>query len=650
MRCIISLVLLAVSLSVFAKLIPVEDFAKPSQYYDVVISPTGEYMAVEMLAVNGNIMVAILKTSDMSVISQIAPSRKEMPFNPIWVNDERVVVQIAEKFGSLVEPFSNGELYAVNADGKEKEMLIARMKFVTNGAVTGSNGNDLFGSADIINLLPNDDQHVLISFYAYSGFSRRLTQPKVYRLNVYTGKILRVTLAPSKGAYFITDPDGALSYSVGIDVENDNDYLVHKYEEGKWVFKNRFKAGDKNIIPIAAIKGSNEVIFSEENLNETEKLYKLNLETEEKTLLFQNKDVDPTFAQYDTATDELVVVGFDAPYPDVAIINPEHPYGHWYPAIRKVFTGKDVMITSATRDYSLLTVQVSADNEARQFYIFNTKTKKLALLLNSKSWMKKEELANTQAFQLKARDGLVLNGYLTLPKDQSKNLPMVVVPHGGPHGPRTYWGYDEDVQFLASRGYAVLEINFRGSGGYGLGFERSGYKKWGAEIQYDIIDATKWAIKEGFADSKRVCIFGGSFGGYSALMSATLEPDLYKCAIGYAGIYDLNLMWKKGDIQSWGLGLNYLEDAIGKDKAQLDQYSPIKHIDKLKAPVLLIHGKKDERAHVEHYYHMVKALKKAKHPHETMLVKKEGHGFYEEKNRKEMYERIEAFLGKYIGK
>ena len=647
MRFFLSVAFLFVSFCAHAKPIPVEDFAKAPQYYNVIISPTGEYLAVDMLATNGSHTIAILKTSDMSVVSQIPPSKTEMPFNPVWVNNDRLVVQVAKKEGTLLELSSNGELYAINANGSKKEMLITSQAWTARGSVK-SGGNDLDGYAEVINVLRKDIEHVLIAFYP-SGAERPMTKPKVYRLNVNNGKISNGVIAASKGAHFITNDNGDIAYSIGIDAQKDTHYLVHAYEKNEWVPKNSFAAANKKILGIVTIQGKNEVLVEVTSSTETNKIYKLDLVTNKKTILFHNKEVDPTSLERDIETGELVAVRIDTPYPDVAIINPKHPYGYWYPALQKVFKGKRVIITSATKDYSLLTVAVDADNEASQFYIFNTKTKKLAFLLNAKSWMKKEQLASTQGFQVITGDNVTLNGYLTLPKGKSKNVPMVVMPHSGPQGRRDFWGYNDDVQFLASRGYAVLQVNYRGSGGYGHGFEQSGHKKWGTEIQNDIVDATQWAINAKIADPKRICIYGSAFGGYSALMSAMLEPEMYQCAIGYAGVYNLELLLGAGDGQVLGLWKNDLKEAIGNDKEQLAEYSPINHIDELKVPVLLIHGKDDKQADVKHCYQMEKALKKANHPFEAMLVNKEGHGFYDEKNRKALYKRMEKFLAKNIG-
>jgi dipeptidyl aminopeptidase/acylaminoacyl peptidase len=226
---------------------------------------------------------------------------------------------------------------------------------------------------------------------------------------------------------------------------------------------------------------------------------------------------------------------------------------------------------------------------------------------------------------------------------------MVLLPHGGPFDVSDTWFFDEDAQFLASRGYLVLQINYRGSSGRGPNFVDDGYGKWGTRIQQDLIDGVKWAESQHYADAKRVCVFGGSFGGYSAMMSVIRAPQLFKCAIGYAGVYDLAMMYDKGDTKDSKFGKNYLEQAIGKDPKELAANSPDKLADKIDVPVLLIHGEEDQRAPFAQAKAMRAALETAHKPYEWLTKPHEGHGFYNEQNLVDMYNHLQAFLEKNIG-
>ena len=204
------------------------------------------------------------------------------------------------------------------------------------------------------------------------------------------------------------------------------------------------------------------------------------------------------------------------------------------------------------------------------------------------------------------------------------------------------------VQMLANKGMAVLKVNFRGSEGFGVNFQEAGYRQWGQNVQHDIIDGVKLLINDGTVDKDNICIMGASFGGYSALQSAIIEPDMFKCAIGLMGVYDLPLMYEEGDTQASSYGVNYLKTVIGTDEAELKAFSPAYNVDKLKAPVHIVHGGEDERAPIEQAESLEAALKKAKHPYEITILDDEGHGFYKEEHRTLYYKKVLAFLDDHL--
>ena len=274
--------------------------------------------------------------------------------------------------------------------------------------------------------------------------------------------------------------------------------------------------------------------------------------------------------------------------------------------------------------------------------------KKLIKINEAMPWLKAENMAPSMPFTFKSRDGLTLHGFITA-RPGGDPKPMIVMPHGGPHGPYDSWTYDSDAQFLASRGYAVLQVNFRGSGGRGKDFLESGYREWGGKMQDDIADGVKWAIDNKQADPARICTYGASYGGYAALMQTIRYPELYKCAIGYVGVYDLQVMKKEGDITDRNSGRRYLDRALGTDEALLRAWSPAQNVDKIKVPVFLAQGSIDKRVPMEQFNALKNAFKAAGVPIETMVAQGEGHGFYKPENRAELYKRMEAFLSRHIG-
>ena len=295
-------------------------------------------------------------------------------------------------------------------------------------------------------------------------------------------------------------------------------------------------------------------------------------------------------------------------------------------------------------------VQSWAANEPGVFYLFDANTQKLSKLLARMPWIDPARMAEVVAIKVKARDGLLLRGYLTLPPGRGqKNLPLIAMPHGGPQT-RDVWGYDPDVQFLANRGYAVLQIDYRGSAGYGDGFFKKGVKQVGTGMQNDITDAVRWAIRQGIADKGRIGIMGGSFGGYSALMGLALEPDLYRCGINIAGVTDWAEMIKDKAAmfpRSYSYNLNLVGDPK-KNAEELKAISPVHLVDQIEAPLLIIHGRDDPAVPFSQAKLLVQALEKAGKQFEFMAKFNEQHGLRDFGNRVEMYTRVEAFLGKHL--
>jgi len=320
-------------------------------------------------------------------------------------------------------------------------------------------------------------------------------------------------------------------------------------------------------------------------------------------------------------------------------------------ALMKQFPGESVRFVSASRDGRLSVVLVEADADPGTFYLFDAAANSLAPLLQRAPWINPQLMAIKQPFEFAARDGMKLQGYVSYPPghEQDKHLPTIVMVHGGPFFVRDRWEYDPDVQALATRGYAVVQVNFRGSGGYGYDFGKAGWREWGGKMQDDVTDATHWAIAQGIADPQRLCIYGASYGGYAALEGAVKEPDLYQCAIGYVGVYDLPLMYRRGDIPESTSGENYLKRQLGEDMAELARHSPINQLDALRAKVMLVVGGQDKRVPPIQGTHLHEALLKRNVDHVWLEKPGEMHGFYDEANVTELYQKMLDFIGSSIG-
>lgn len=626
---LIALLFIFSTQAIIANAVTVKDFSKHQQFYNIKISPDGKKFAA-LINSDGGKRLVFLDAATNKLIYALNASKDSQPGDYYWANNERVVIQIERLIGSLEQPVSSGEIFAVNYDGKKAQMIYgyrSKRQDRAQGILT--------------NLLPNKKKHVLIQSYAFAPG----TVPKVMKLNIYTGRTKRVKIAPLQYGNFLIDHDGSPRFFSGLDNDNNVQLFYSAKKGDKWQnFGKQFKG---EFTPVTFSKDNKSIYAFKSEHGQTQGLYKYNLDTKKATLLYHSDLADPS-QTLNSNLGDTYGVRIDEDYPKYIYLDKNSIDAKLHKALYASFKGNNITITSSTKNGQQIVVAVSGDKSAGDFYLFNTKNMQAKFLFSAAPWLKSSEMAAMEPFRLKTKDGLTLNGYITLPKGKTKNLPTVILPHGGPHL-REYWGFNTQAQMLANAGYAVVQVNYRGSTGYGKNFMESGYKNWGTKIQDDILLAAKYAISQGISDKKRLCIFGASFGGYSALQSAIRFPDFYQCAIGYAGVYDLPLLYNKGDIKAIKWGDAYLDKTLGTNVDEQLAQSPVYHVDKLKVPILIMHGEDDHRAPLEHAIRLRAALDKTHHPYEWLVKDKEGHGFYNEENILEANKAILAFLEKHIG-
>jgi dipeptidyl aminopeptidase/acylaminoacyl peptidase len=331
---------------------------------------------------------------------------------------------------------------------------------------------------------------------------------------------------------------------------------------------------------------------------------------------------------------------------------------HWFDSDRAAlqtklaatFAGCDVQIASRSTDGSILLVWVGHDREPGVYYVLDQKAGSLVQFKRTRE-IDPARLSPRRPISYTARDGLVIHGYLTVPRGmEGKKLPLILHPHGGPFGVRDSWGYDRDAQFLASRGYAVLQPNYRGSGGYGREFINKGRQQWGRAMQDDLTDGVQWAIAQGIADPKRIAIYGASYGGYASLAGAMLTPDLYACAVNYVGASDLEITFKQRgeDAWRWSGEFGYRDHWVGATKAYRDATSPILLVDRLKIPTLHAYGAEDPRVKIDHWRRLEAQLKKYGKDYQAIVEGKQGHGFRNEDESVSFAAALETFLAAHL--
>ncbi len=469
----------------------------------------------------------------------------------------------------------------------------------------------------------------------------------LYDVDSMRGERKLLALIRNRYVDFVQQRDGTPRFAVGTDPVKHEPILYRRDDKSDtWnVISNQpemrglepyaFSADDTEFLAFLALDGA------------PSELVRQNLATGKRVSVLKDRVGDINELLLGAEQDLPIAAGTNVGIPQVRYLNEDSVDAKLHKTLSSKFPGHFVDFINYTDDGSRLLFWARSDREPGAYFLYDRASGKAFPLFTAREQIDPAQMAERRPISFKARDGLELHGYITLPERTDGKLPpLVLMPHGGPHGVYDTWFFDKDAQFLASRGYAVLQVNFRGSGGRGMAFQESGYRQWGAKIQDDLIDGVKYVTAQRLVDPGRACAFGASFGGYSALMVTVRAPELFKCAVGYAGVYDLNRMFTEGDGSK--LLHNIFVDYLGTDKAERSLFSPTQQADKIKVPVLLVHGKNDETSPIVHANVMREALEKAGNPPEWMAVSDEGHGFYATKNVTAFYQKLEAFLGKHL--
>lgn len=616
-----------------------------SQYQNAKISPDGEHLGVS-LRHNGREKLVFLERKTMKPVGQVAFQANYEPGNYYWVNNERVVIQLVKRVSYRELPISYGELFSVNFDGSKGEMIFGLQAGEVQTGSRLKKKKSVLGWGEIIDTLPDDKEHILVSSTPMSKTGER--SASALKLNVYSGIIKKnYGRAPIAFANFLTDHQGRPRIVSGTNKNNDTKIYVKK--EAGWEMLPKNTVGDR-VSPLS-ISPSGKYLYTIDSYKQKRKgIFKLNLEDLTYSNVFTDKTVDITDVEMSTDGRSAYAIRVDENYPAYILLDKNNEEAKAFKTLLKSFPYNEVNITSRSQDGNFYTVYVSSDINSGSIYLFDKKNKKIDFLFKYHPNVIAKTLQPMEPIKLTSSDGTTINGYFTASSSSTNGSPspLVVLVHGGPHGVRDYWGFSSQIQYLALNGYSVLQVNYRGSSGYGKGFEIAGHRAWGTLIQQDIYDAYQELIKQKKASADNACIMGASFGAYSAIQSAAIYPKTYKCAIANAGIYDLELMFNEGDVQSRKSGMSYLKNVLGSDNEKLRNMSPVNYVEKIQVPLLLAHGEDDERAPFEHVENLRKALDKNQKQYEWHVVDKEGHGFYNPENQKRYMKKVINFLNKHL--
>ena len=636
----ISALLLASPLTVKAQApqpYDIEDFIRKQKFEDIKISPTGEYYAAS-IRVERKTALAILRRADNKVIATMSiPGDRTHVDDFWWVNANRVLIRPSEKFGALEAPQLTGELYAVNVDGGKGGILVGQ-RVQGEGPGTRIQPRKVEAVvAFLVDDLPGNDKDVIISVSPFNAdpFTR------VEKMDVYTGRRLPITQAPVRNAGFLTDNAGNVRFATGEDTDLSKRMYYRAVDANAWKLIHDSRQSGLAEYPLGFSADDSIVYLQVEQAQGPDAIVAWEIASDKRTEVFRDDNTNPSPIYVEG---KLHGVRLLDGLPRAPFFDPQ-----LYRKLEKAFAGQRVDITSMTADGKLALVLADGDRNPGDFFIFDAVANKAERLLGRKEWIDPQRVAVVKPISFKARDGLEIEGYLTVPVGgEAKNAPLIIYTHGGPYGVYDTWRFDQDTQILAAHGYAVLQVNYRGSGNHGHAFTAAGKREWGGKMQDDITDATRWAIQQGIADPKRICLYGASYGGYASLMGVAKEPALYRCAAGYVGVYDLPTMHTDGDIRDNASGRTYLNEWIGS-RQDVAQVSPTRLADRIKVPVFLAAGGEDERAPIQHTEMMEKALRNAGVPVEALYYPTEGHGFYKLENEREFYAKLLSFFQKHLG-
>lgn len=490
--------------------------------------------------------------------------------------------------------------------------------------------------------LEDDPDHLLIAHNA-----RNPEAFDVYRVNIHTGEQQAVAQNPGNIIGWQTDHQGTVRLAIASDgLHTAVLHRRHDADEFSVIIQTDFRT---DVNPQFFDKDNQRFYALSNRGRDTAALVLIDPnQPEQEQLIFENAKYDLLGAGYSRLRHVLTAAYFEADklhyhfFDEISAIRHQR--------LKDLLPGYEVSLQSATRDEKTFVVAAYSDRTPGHRFIYHDETQQLHHLGEINPKLNPAHMASMRPIRFTARDGLEIHGYLTLPVGmEPRDLPVVVNPHGGPWA-RDSWGFNPEVQFLANRGYAVLQINFRGSTGYGRRFWEASFGQWGLSMQDDISDGVAWLLKQGVADPNKLAIYGGSYGGYATLMAICKTPDVYAAAIDYVGVSNL-LTFMQTIPPYWRPLLEKMYTMVGhpeKDRERLEATSPALNAQHIKTPLFIAQGAQDPRVNKAESDQMVNALKARHVEVEYMVKENEGHGFQNEENKFEFYERMEQFLEQHL--
>jgi len=604
------------------KQIPLEDFFKNPEKTSYQISPDGKYFSY-MAPYENRMNIFVQKVGKDKATRLTSETDRDIA-GYYWANPGRILY-LKDDGGD-----ENYAVYGVDKNGKNLKCLTC-----FEGVRT-----------QIIDDLEDIPDEIII------GLNKRVPQVfDPYRLNIESGEMTMLAENPGNIQGWMTDHEGKLRVAIAIVDGVNTQILYRETEEDE--FRDVLTTNFKETVNPAFFDFENKNVYAVSNLERDKQAVVLFdiANGKEMEVLYENEDYDVGSVFYSRKRKVLTSASYTSWKRERHFFDKETET--LFERLNEDLGDYELGISSVSKDENVYMVRTYSDRSLGAYYLYNKEDDKLEKIHEVSPWIDENEMANVYPISYTARDGLVIPGYLTLPKgltmETAKDLPVVVNPHGGPWA-RDNWGFNPEIQFLANRGYGVLQMNFRGSTGYGREFMEKSFKQWGLTMQNDITDGVYWLINQGIADQDKVAIYGGSYGGYATLQGVVVTPTLYAAAIDYVGVSNL-FTFMQTIPPYWEPMLQMMYEMVGNpetDKVQFEATSPALNADKIMTPLFVAQGANDPRVNIDESDQIVEALEERGIEVEYMVKDNEGHGFRNEENRFDFYRAMEKFLDAHM--
>jgi len=598
------------------------------------LSPSGKYLAVIIRGANGRQFLGVVDTDNVAKVQVIAKPENLDLFSPQWITDDRLYFSIGDTRDS--DDRRNGNLYAINRDGTEQVRLKPES-----------------GAVGVMGTLDDGSDDLLAAKYSFRATDGSVRSSRLYRMNSKTLKLTDVLgdLQPKDVTGWVLDKDHQPRFAFS---EVDGRSITYYRAPGakEWVEALNFDSLDSNAYQPAFIDG-NGVVFAYKNSPEgMSVLYRYDTKTHKVVgdPVFESTGFDATVNPvFEPKTRRLLGWKYETDAPGVV----------WLDAgLKAIQKAVDDKLSGSANSISCRAGKVClvtsfSDQDPGRFLLYKPTQDEWAAIGALRTNIVPSQQGTRDFYRFTARDGMQIPVYVTQPAVKAASRsPAVVLVHGGPWVRGGHWQWNSQAQFLSSRGYVVIEPDFRGSTGYGVRHERAGWKQWGLSMQDDIADAANWAVAQGWVDKNRIAIAGASYGGYATLMGLIKHPEIFRCGINWVGVSDINLIfdvtWSDAGDEWKRYGMPVMVGDPVKDAVQLQATSPLVQAARLKSPLLMAYGAQDRRVPLVHGTKFRDAVMQHNPNVEWVTYAEEGHGWRMEKNNLDFWTRVETFLEKNL--